>query len=133
MPHLASDACGIYNLGTENMTIHELAQRVVDRVGKAEIRVVDVPFQDTRNYRVSFERARRELGYASEHSVDEAIDDIAELIDDGRVKDLSMAQFSNLEALRPYLRPEAIPLGREVRNAHRLARHLAPSGVPVNV
>lgn len=133
VPHLTSEARGIYNLGTENMTIHQLAQRVVDRVGKAEIRVVDVPFQDTRNYRVSFQRAQNDLGYVSEHSVDEAIDDIAELIDDGRVKDLSMAQFSNLEALRPYLRPEAIPLGREVRNAHRLARHLAPSGVPVNV
>lgn len=133
VPHLTSDARGIYNLGTENMTIRELAQRVVDRVGKAEIRVVDVPFQDTRNYRVSFERAQNDLGYVSEHSVDEAIDDIAELIDEGRVKDLSMAQFSNLEALRPYLRPEAIPLGREVRNAHRLARHLSPSGVPVNV
>jgi hypothetical protein len=44
-----------------------------------------------------------------------------------------MAQFSNLEALRPYLRPEAIPFGREVRNAHMLARHASPSGAPVSV
>jgi hypothetical protein len=99
-------------------------------VGQAEIRVIDVPFQDTRNYRVSFERAQRDLGFQSVHSIDEAIDDIAELIDGGRIKDLSMAQFSNLEALRPYLSPEAIPLGREVRNAHTLARH---AGVPVSV
>ena len=34
-----------------------------------------------------------------------------------------MAAFSNLEALRPFLRPESIPLGREIRNAHQLARH----------
>jgi nucleoside-diphosphate-sugar epimerase len=133
VPHVASDACGIYNLGNENVTILELAQRVVQSVGKADIRVVDVPFQDTRNYRVSFERARRELQFVSQHSIGEAIDDIAELIDNGRVKDLSMAQFSNLEALRPYLRPEAIPLGREVRNAHRLARHLSPTGVTVSL
>jgi nucleoside-diphosphate-sugar epimerase len=133
VPHLDTDAHGIYNLGTENMTILELAQRVVDRVGQAQIKVVDVPFQDTRNYRVSFARAQRDLGYESRHSVDEAIDDIAQLIDQGRVKDLSMAQFSNLEALRPYLRPEAIPLGREVRNAHTLARHASPTGVPVSV
>ena len=133
VPHLDSTAAGIYNLGVENVTILQLAKRVVERVGQAEIRVVDVPFQDTRNYRVSFARAERELGFVGEHPVDEAIDDIAELIDNGRVKDLSMAQFSNLEALRPYLRPEAIPLGREVRNAHQLARHLSPSGVTVNV
>jgi hypothetical protein len=82
---------------------------------------------------VSFERARRDLGYVSEHSIDEAIDDVAELIDNGRVKDLSMAQFSNLEALRPYLSPEAIPLGREVRNAHRLARHVSPTGITLSV
>jgi len=133
VPHIDSGAAGIYNLGTENVTILELARRVVERVGSAEITVVDVPFQDTRNYRVSFERARRELGFAAEHSIDDAIDEIAHLIDSGRVKDLSMSQFSNLEALRPYLRPEAIPLGREVRNAHLLARHAGPTGASVKV
>lgn len=133
VPHLDTDVSGIFNLGTENVTILELAQRVVDRVGQAAIRVVDVPFQDTRNYRVSFERARRHLGYESRHSIDDAIDEVAALIDAGRVKDLSMAQFSNLEALRPYLRPEQIPLGREVRNAHTLARHAKPVPVEVKV
>ena len=44
-----------------------------------------------------------------------------------------MAQFSNLETLRPYLQPEAIPLGREIRNAHRLARHASPAGIPVSL
>ncbi|HEY2768934.1 MAG TPA: NAD(P)-dependent oxidoreductase [Solirubrobacteraceae bacterium] len=131
VPHIDTDVSGIYNLGTENVTILELARRVVDRVGRAEIRVVDVPFQDTRNYRVSFRRAKESLGFAAQHSIDDAIDEIAELIDAGRVKDLSMAQFSNLEALRPYLRPEAIPFGREVRNAHMLARHASPAGAPV--
>jgi nucleoside-diphosphate-sugar epimerase len=133
VPHLDSDKSGIYNLGTENVTIKELAERVVERVGGAEIRVVDVPFQDTRNYRVSFERASRELGFTPEHEIDEAIDELARLIDAGRVKDLTMSQFSNLEALRPFLRPEAIPLGREVRNAHLLARHGSPAGVPSRV
>jgi nucleoside-diphosphate-sugar epimerase len=131
VPHLASDAHGIYNLGTENLTIRALAERVVQRVGGAEIVVVDVPFQDTRNYKVSSERARTELGFVPDRSIDSAIDEIAELIDAGRVKDLSMSQFSNLEALRPYLQPEVIPMGREVRNAHLLARHATPHGVPI--
>ena len=34
VPHLGSGARGIYNLGTENITILGLAQRVVDRVGR---------------------------------------------------------------------------------------------------
>jgi nucleoside-diphosphate-sugar epimerase len=133
VPHLDSETSGVYNLGAENVTILELAQRVVERVGRAEIRVDPHPAQDTRNYRVSFARARQQLGFVPAHSVDDAIDEIAHLIDTGRVKDLSMAQFSNLEALRPYLRPEAIPLGHEVRNAHLLARHASSTALPVKI
>lgn len=123
VPHLESDASGVFNLGTENATILEVAERIAERVGDAEIERVDTPFQDTRNYRVSFEAAVRELGYEAEYSIEDAIDEIARLLDAGRIKDVSLAAFSNLEALRPYLSPEAIPLGREVRTAHSLARH----------
>jgi nucleoside-diphosphate-sugar epimerase len=131
VPHLDSDARGIYNLGVTNVTILELAHRVAELVGNAKILTMDVPFQDTRNYRVSFERAQRELGFVARYTVDDAIEEIAHLIDDGRVKDLSLSQFSNLEALRPYLKPEAIPFGREVRNAHALARHATPTETAV--
>lgn len=131
IPHLESGVNGIYNLGAENITILQLAERVVQRVGGAEIAVVDVPFQDTRNYKVSTRRANQELDFSPRYSVDVAIDEIAQLIDDGRVKDLSMSQFSNIEALRPFLQPEAIPMGREIRNAHLLARHGALARVPV--
>jgi len=123
VPHLDGAAAGIFNLGSENATILEVAERIVERVGDAEIEQIETPFQDTRNYRVSFERAERELSFEALYSSDDAIDEIASLIDAGRVKDLSLATFSNLEALRPYLQPDAIPLGREVRSAHLLSRH----------
>jgi nucleoside-diphosphate-sugar epimerase len=123
LSHLKSDASGVYNLGVENMTILDLAERIVDRVAHAEIQLVDTEIHDTRNYRVSFRRAEQELGFRARYSVDDAIDQIAALFDAGRVKDPSMAGFSNLEALRPYLQPEAIPLGREVRSGHSLSRH----------
>lgn len=132
VPHLDPGApAGIFNLGTENTTILALAERVVARVGNATIQQVDTPFQDTRNYRTTFRRAEEQLGFEPRWSIDHAIDQIAELIDAGRVKDLSLAQFSNLDALRPYLRPEAIPLGREVRTSHSLARHAAPDPLEV--
>jgi nucleoside-diphosphate-sugar epimerase len=132
VPHLEQGGpAGIFNLGTENVTILALAERIVDRVGSATIQRLDTPFQDTRNYRTSFRRAQTELGFEPRWSIDHAIDQVAELIDAGRVKDLSLAQFSNLDALRPYLRPEAIPLGREVRTSHSLARHAAPYQAPV--
>jgi nucleoside-diphosphate-sugar epimerase len=127
VPHLESDAAGTFNLGAENVTMNDLAERIVDRLGMGEIQLLEAEHQDTRNYRVSFQRASEKLNFRAEYSIDDAIDEISALIDAGRIKDLSMAQFSNLEALRPYLRPESIPLGREVRNAHSLARHM---GIP---
>jgi nucleoside-diphosphate-sugar epimerase len=132
LPHLESGPGGAYNLGTENVTIRELAKRVAERVPDAEIKLVETPFQDTRNYRVSFRKAQEELGFEPRFGTDEAIDEIAALMDAGRVKDPTLAQFSNLDALRPYLRPEAIPLGREIRTAHSLARHSSPAAVPVS-
>jgi nucleoside-diphosphate-sugar epimerase len=123
IPHLETNVGGIFNLGTENVTIEELAERVSDHVGGVEIEKVDLPIHDTRNYRTSFEKCERELGFRPLYDIDHAIVQVAELIDAGRVKDLSLAQFSNLESLRPYLRPEQIPFGREIRTAHSLARH----------
>jgi nucleoside-diphosphate-sugar epimerase len=127
VPHLEpGKPTGIFNLGAENVTILELAERIVERVGTATIQRVETPFQDTRNYRTTFKRAEEQLGFEARWSMDHAIDQIVDLIDAGRVKDLSLAQFSNMDALRPYLRPEAIPLGREVRTSHSLARHANP-------
>ncbi len=125
IPNLESNVSGIFNLGTENATIIELAERIAK--DETTIEVVDTPFQDTRNYRVSFKKAEEELGFKGHYTVDDAIDQMRSLVDAGRVKDLSMAQFSNLEALRPYLKPEAIPLGEEIRSAHSLSRHTTRS------
>ena len=129
VPHLDSRIGGAFNLGTENITIEALAERVADHVAGVEIEKVDVPVHDTRNYRTSFEKAERELGFEARYGIDDAIVEVAELIDAGRIKDLSLAQFSNLESLRPYLRPEEIPFGREIRTAHSLARHADPHQV----
>ena len=126
VPQVEGDASGIFNLGAENDTIAAIAERVVERVGAGEIERVDMPFQDTRNYRVSFDRVEQELGFKPEYTVDDAIDQVAWLIDNGRVKDMSLAAFSNLHSLRPYLCPEEIPLGREIRRPHSLSRHAGP-------
>ena len=132
VPHLETESAGIINLGADNHTIAQIANRIVERVGEGEIETIETPFQDTRNYRVSFERARRDLGFEPAYTLEDAIDEVSHLIDAGRIKDLSLAAFSNLEALRPYLRPEAIPLGQEIRTAHTLSRH-APLREPVGL
>lgn len=115
---------GIVNLYGENTTIIEIAEQVRSHIPESTIEITDTPFQDSRNYRVSGARAEAELGFKPEYDIDAGILQIRELIDDGRVRDLTAARFSNYEALRPYLRQESSPLGREVHVAHQLAQHL---------
>jgi len=131
VPHLDSDVSGIYNLGSENSTILELAHKVAERIEGTEILKVDTPFQDTRNYRVSFERGNEALGLKNLATIEDSINRMATLILAGRVKDPSLAQFSNVEALRPYIKPEAIPLGEEIRTAHSLSRHMHQQEAPL--
>ena len=123
VPQIEGQASGIFNLGAENDTIAAIAERVVATGGPGEIHQVDVPFQDTRNYRVSFDRATAELGFKPKYSVEDAVDQIAWLIDNGRVKDMSLAAFSILHALRPYLCPKRSarpgdPQASQSRRAH---------------
>ena len=100
-----------------------IAERIVERVGAGEIEHVDVPFQDTRNYQVSFERA--ETGPRVQ----------ARVLGGRRHRPGGLAhrrrtgqgpeprRVLQLHALRPYLCPEEIPLGREIRRPHSLSRH----------
>lgn len=103
LPHVATAVGGAFNLGTENVTIGALAGRIADRLGGVEIESQDAPLRDTRSYRVSFARAREVLGFRPAHTIDQAIDEVARLLDEGRVKDPTLAQFSNLEVLRSSL------------------------------
>ncbi len=113
---------GIFNLHAENLTILEIAERVRQQLPEAQLDITELKFQDARNYRVSGARARDVLGFSPTYSVDDGIGQVKALIEEGRVRDLSSARFSNVESLRPYLVPEVSPLGSEVHVAHQLTR-----------
>jgi nucleoside-diphosphate-sugar epimerase len=115
---------GVVNLHGENTTIIEIAEKVRSHIPEATIETTETPFQDSRNYRVSGARAARELGFTPAYDIDAGILQVKQLIDDGRIRDLTAARFSNYEALRPYLKQEASPLGRELHVSHQLAQHL---------
>ena len=52
-------------------------------------------FQDTRNYRVSAERAIKELGFRPRWSLDDGIEEIKQLVVEGRIRDTSLDRYSN--------------------------------------
>jgi nucleoside-diphosphate-sugar epimerase len=119
VPTLFSEHRGIFNLESENVTIRELAERIVAVRPDIEAEFTEASFQDLRNYRVSSERARTAFGFEPELTVEDGIQQIARVVEDGRVRDTSVPRYSNLDFLRPLLVPERSPLGREIIVRHR--------------
>jgi len=65
----------VYNVGYHNFKVREIAQMVRNVVGP-DIEIHTTPTDDNRSYHVSSERIRRELGFAAQHSLEDAVRDL---------------------------------------------------------
>ena len=59
-----------------------------------------MPFQDTRNYRVSSDKAKATFGFEAAHSIDEGIEEVARLVEQRRIKDVEHSRYSNQRYLQ---------------------------------
>lgn len=112
---LDKENTGIYNLHAENMTIIDVARRIKVYFPGLEIGATEAAFQDNRNYRVSSDKAKNELGFNPTLTLDDAIKELKELLEGGRVKDSFLKRFSNYLYLKPLLEEHSSPLGKEIR------------------
>jgi nucleoside-diphosphate-sugar epimerase len=112
---LSTDRTGIYNLHRDNMKIIDVAKSVSDFFPDLLVEVTDVEFQDNRNYRVSSDKAIRDLGFSPECTVQQGIQELKNLLEQGRIKDSFISRFSNFLFLKPLLQEHSSPLGREVK------------------
>lgn len=106
---------GIYNLHCENMTITDVAKQIKVYFPDLEIDATETMFQDNRNYRVSSDKARNELGFKPTLTLNDAIVELKELLEEGRVKNAFLKRFSNYLYLKPLLEEHGSPLGKEVK------------------
>lgn len=85
--NLNSDAQGIYNLATVNMSIKDLAKIVRD-ITKCEIEYVERKFEDERNYYASCEKAKRDnvFDFKDFRDIKFGVKEISDVIQSGRVK-----------------------------------------------
>jgi len=100
IPHVSNGNEGIFNLHNENITIAGLADRISERVEGSRVEKTPISFQDARNYRVSSDKAKTQLGFIPRYSIEYGINEIATLIESGRITNLSNPRFTNSEALR---------------------------------
>lgn len=74
----------IYNVGFDNFTVSEIADKVRKVVGE-DIEIVTTPTNDNRSYHVSSEKIKKELGFVAAHSVEDAIRDLVAAFRAGKI------------------------------------------------
>lgn len=100
--NLESNNTGVFNLKRQNVRIMDLAYQVRNHFPDIEIIHTDMPFQDTRNYRVSSDKAKNIFGFESIYSIDEGIGELKYLVETQRIKDLSSIRYSNAAFLKEH-------------------------------
>lgn len=93
--------CGqIFNVGSDeqNYTITRIGEMIHEYVPTAVI-VNKGDEVDPNNYRVSFSKIRKLLGFYPEWTVERGIEQVIDAVQSGRVKDYKQPQYSNIKFL----------------------------------
>lgn len=81
---------GLYVLSCQNLTILDLARKIIDIVGNGEISLTPSKFEDQRNYRVKSKRNL--IGHIP---IERGIVEMAKVIKEGRIADVWSPEFHN--------------------------------------
>jgi hypothetical protein len=100
----------VYNTGSSfmNFTLRQLAD-MIQRL-EPELDVDYVDNDDIRNYRVSFERIRRELGFQCHVSLESGVQSLREALRQGQVRDYREPVYSNYQTLLAQVRQARQPM-----------------------
>ncbi len=101
--NIKSEHTGIFNLHRQNVRIVDLAYQVRNHFPDCIIERTEMPFQDTRNYRVNSSKAKSVFGFNPTHSIDDGIEELKFLVETGRIKDIDANRYSNQAFLKSQL------------------------------
>lgn len=92
----------IYNLGYENHTVMEIAHKV-QRVIGSDVAIEVIPSDDLRSYHISSDKIRRELGFIPQHTLEEAIRELADAFVEGRIPNsLEDDRYYNIRVMKKH-------------------------------
>jgi nucleoside-diphosphate-sugar epimerase len=74
----------IFNAGYENHSIMDIARMVKKVVGR-DVDIKVEPTNDNRSYRVNSDKIKRKLGFATKHSIEDAVRDLKAAFDAGKI------------------------------------------------
>jgi len=90
----------IFNVGSDeqNYTINQIAEIIHKMIPNSEI-INMGDDTDARNYRVSFYKIRKKLGYLPQWTVEKGVRQVEEALRSGKVKNYKDAKYSNVKFL----------------------------------
>ncbi len=86
---------GIFNLHSENIKMLDLAKNVKKQIPTTKMDIVDMKFEDLRNYRVSSQKAATTFGFKPKLRSEDGIKEVKELLEEHRIKDLNNTRYTN--------------------------------------
>lgn len=86
---------GVFNLHRQNVRIIDLAYQVRNHFPDIQMESTPMQFQDARNYRVSSLKAQRTLDFQPSTSIDDGIEEVKNLLDTCRLKDVDNPRYTN--------------------------------------
>lgn len=93
----------IYNAGWQNLAIREIAELVRGETGD-DVSIVTSPSDDLRSYHISSEKIKRELGWAPQRTVRDAVRDLLAAFRAGRAPNsLTDPQYFNIKTMQAHL------------------------------
>ena len=90
----------IFNVGFDNFTVSEIAEKVRKVVGE-DTEIVTTPTDDNRSYHVSSVKIKKELGFVAAHSVEDAIRDLLSAFKAGKIPDaMTDSKYYNIKTMQ---------------------------------
>ena len=102
---ISSKEVGIFNLSLDNFKIIDIANAIKDHFPNLEILIEDIPFQDTRNYRVDNSKSLNLLNFKADILLLNGIKEIKKLLMETRIKDINNPRYTNQKYLQIF-KPE---------------------------
>lgn len=90
-----------FNCGFQNRPVEEIARIVRDTLGDGGIELEYTPTQDNRSYHINSEKIGDTLGFKPEHTIEEAVADIAQAYRAGLIPNpMSEAKYYNIKLMK---------------------------------
>jgi len=89
----------VFNAGSENYKVIEIAQ-IVKSVLDSDVEIEITPSSDHRSYHISSDRIRRVLGFTPCYTIADAVRELQQAFNSGRIPDPDHPRYYNVRFMR---------------------------------